>query len=331
MASNLRAADSAVRAIIMRSMTFAMALLLASASLLVRAQDDDPGDIAGQWNIVDTQGAQERGYGLLPGDWAGVPLSAAGFAREYAYSSGLISVPSRFCRPHLSPWELAAGIPGLNFWPVLGPGSRIVAWAQGSGFINPPMMIWMNGMPPPSKYADHVANGFTVGHWKGNMLIAYTTHLKVAELRREIAESSDEATVTSTFIPHGDLMTGVYILRDPAYLTQPYIYSMPYVRSSREPAAFGLTTPTCLPIEVGVPAGAVPFYLPGKSLVVGEMMKFYHIPRSASNGGADTMYPAFRDKLQDQYLKLYHTFPSAKNCKDFCSTPADILGAATPR
>jgi len=329
MASNLQAAYCAVRELIARGMTCAMALVLASAALPVRAQD--PGAISGQWVAVDTQAAQERGYGLLPGDWAGVPLSAAGHAREYLYSSSLISVPSRFCRPHLSPWELAAGIAGLNFWPVVGAGSRIVAWAQGSGFINPPMMIWMNGMPQPSKYADHPAIGFTVGHWQGDMLIAHTTHLKVAAIRREIAYASDQATMTSTFIPHGSLMTGVYILQDPAYLTQPYIFSMLYVRSSSEPQAIGFRAPTCLPIDVGIPADAVPFYLPSKSLVVGTMMKFYHIPEFASAGGADTMYPAFRDRIKDQYLKTYHTFPSAKNCKNFCSTPADLLGASATR
>jgi len=329
MASNLQAAYSALRGLIVRGTAFAMALVLASASMPVDAQN--PAGISGQWVGVDTQATQERGYGLLPGDWAGVPLSTAGRAREYLYSSSLISVPSRFCRPHLSPWELAAGIAGLNFWPVIGADSRIVAWAQGSAFVNPPMMIWMNGMPQPSEYADHPANGFTVGHWQGDMLIAYTTHLKVAAIRRENAYASDQATITSTFIPHGSLMTAVYILRDPAYLTQPYIFSMLYVRSSSEPQAIGLRTPTCLPIDVGIPADAVPFYLPGKSLVVGTMMKFYHIPDSASEGGADTMYPAFRDRIRDQYLKTYHTFPSAKNCKYFCSTPADSLGASTTR
>jgi len=33
-----------------------------------------------------------------------------------------------------------------------------------------------------------------------------------------------------------------------------------------------------------------------------EMMKLYNIPREAALGGAETMYPAFRDKLKEKFM-----------------------------
>jgi hypothetical protein len=47
------------------------------------------------------------------------------------------------------------------------------------------------------------------------------------------------------------------------------------------------------------------------------MMQLFHVPEYASEGGAETMYPAFRDKLKAQYLKLYPTFP--KKCTQYCT------------
>ena len=32
-----------------------------------------------------------------------------------------------------------------------------------------------------------------------------------------------------------------------------------------------------------------------------KMMKLYHIPQEAALGGAETTYPAFRDKIKDNF------------------------------
>ena len=59
--------------------------------------------------------------------------------------------------------------------------------------------------------------------------------------------------------------------------------------------------PPCIPGDEGVPEGTVPHYLPGKNPLLDEMMKLYNIPREATLGGAETMYPAFRDKLKEKF------------------------------
>jgi len=57
----------------------------------------------------------------------------------------------------------------------------------------------------------------------------------------------------------------------------------------------------CIPGFEGVAVGTVPHYLPEKNPLLGEVMKLYHIPQDAALGGAETMYPAFREKIKDKF------------------------------
>ena len=93
------------------------------------------------------------------------------------------------------------------------------------------------------------------------------------------------------FIPHGELLTAVYIMYDPIYLTQPFVYSYLYTRSVARPVAAAY--PPCIVNYEGVPEGDVPFYMPGKNSLTDQMMQIYHIPVYASQGGADTRGPRF--------------------------------------
>ena len=40
---------------------------------------------------------------------------------------------------------------------------------------------------------------------------------------------------------------------------------------------------------------------PGRIPYTGEMTKYYGIPEEAEMGGAQTMYPEFRDKIKDKF------------------------------
>ena len=61
-------------------------------------------------------------------------------------------------------------------------------------------------------------------------------------------------------------------------------------------------------------SGTVPHYLPGKNPFIDEMTRIYNIPREAAMGGAETMYPEFRDKIKEKF-----TPPAA--CKRNCGAP----------
>ena len=83
--------------------------------------------------------------------------------------------------------------------------------------------IFMDGRPRPPDFAAHTWQGFSLGRWEGPVLVVETDHLKAGWIRRNGVLLSDRARMTERFIRHGDLLTHVYIIEDPVYLTEPLI------------------------------------------------------------------------------------------------------------
>lgn len=273
--------------------TVGLAMFLC-ASFQARAEID----LSGSWSSINDEDAMERGAGPNPADWAGLPFNDAGRAKALSFSQSIISMPERICW-FQTQWHIAAGPFSLRIWaqpdPITG---KPIAWVIGAWETRAPMTIWMDGRPHPSKNAPHGQTGFTTGVWNGDELIATTTHLKTGYMRRNGAPSSDQATITTHFLRHGDLMTLALFIEDPVYLTEPYIITRSY-RLSASPVSIG--GPPCIVGDEGVESGEVPHYLPGKNPFVDEMNKIYHIPAEAAMGGAQTMYPEFRDKIKDKF------------------------------
>ena len=268
-------------------------------------------DLSGSWTAKNHEDAMERGAGPNPDDWAGLPFNDAGRAKALSFSQSTISMPERICW-FQTQWHIAAGPFSLNIRsendPITG---KIVAWVLGGWETRAPMTIWMDGRPHPSKNAPHDQTGFTTGTWNGDTLTAYTTHIMTGDMRRNGAASSDQATITTTFMRHGDMMTLALVMEDPVYLTEPYILTRSYMLT---PAPVAVSGPPCVVGYEGVESGRVPHYLPGKNPFVEEMMRLYNIPKEASLGGAETMYPAFRDKIKDKFV-----IPA--KCKINCGAP----------
>ncbi len=314
--TRLRAMSSAMRGMTVRAMTCAIALMFTSVALLVRPQVvvAQESDLSGSWVSPATNNVLEVYEGPFTDDWTGMPLSAAGRALAQSWSAGMLAEPERTCQLY-GQWKYMTFPFEVRIWPLVGGSNdRIVAWELQKAEDEGGMTIWMDGRSPPSKYLDYPRSAFTTGHWKGGTLVAETTHMKMAPARNNGGYYSDRATLTSTFIPHGDSLVMVFILNDPIYFTQPYVYSRVWTRAAR-PA--NTQWPPCIVNYEGVAEGDVPFYLPGKNPLLDQMMQLFHVPEYASEGGADTMYPAFRDKLKAQYLKLYPTFP--KKCTQYCT------------
>jgi hypothetical protein len=53
--------------------------------------------------------------------------------------------------------------------------------------------------------------------------------------------------------------------------------------------------------EVDRPAGLVPHHLPGTNTFVSEFAKKYGVPSEAARGGAETMYPEYRLKINQSH------------------------------
>ena len=314
----------------MRVMTFGIGLTLASAALCAQAQivvSPEVADLSGSWISPSTNDVLERDEGPFTSDWVGMPLNAAGQALAESYAAGMLAEPERVCQLY-GQWHMANSVFNLRIWPMEGgPTGQILAWKVQPTEDNGGLTIWMDGRAQPSKYAEQSRGAFTTGHWKGDMLIAYTTHMKMAPARDNGAFYSDRATMTSTFIPHGDnMLTVVYILHDPVYFTQPYIYSREYNRSVARPV--NTNFPPCIVNYEGVAEGVVPFYQPASNPLIDQPMQVFHIPVYASEGGAATMYPEFRNRVRADYLKRYPSFPN--KCTQYCNNSL-FQGLIPPR
>jgi hypothetical protein len=184
-------------------------------------------DLSGSWSSKNHEDALERGWGPHPADWTGIPFNDSGRARALSYSQSTISMPERICWFNTQ-WSIAGAMFSIKIWnenePLTG---KIVAWVIGGWESRAAMTIWMDGRPHPSKNAPHDHTGFTTGSWNGDVLTAYTTHIKSGNIRRNGALNSDEATITMTFIRHDDMLTLAAVMEDPVYLSEPFIVTRP--------------------------------------------------------------------------------------------------------
>jgi hypothetical protein len=273
-------------------------------------------DLSGSWASKNHEDALERGAGPNPVDFTGIPFNESGRAKALSYSQSQLSMPERICAFY-SQWHMMVGTFGVKIWNVpdtLKGGT--VAWVVGEWEDRAAMTIWMDGRPHPSKNAPHSQVGFTTGTWDGDVLTAYTTHMLTGYLRRNGVMTSDQATMTTHFIRHGDMLTLASYIEDPIYLTEPYYITRTFVNTTNPMSIGG---PPCIIGDEGVEVGRVPHYLPGKNPFLDEMNKLYHIPAEAALGGAETMYPAFREKIKDKF-----TIPP--KCTRNCGAPPPPAG-----
>ena len=264
-------------------------------------------DLSGSWAARNYEDALERGPGPYAVDYTGLPLTPEGRTKALAYSESQLSMIERQC----AGWPqfyLAMGPFGMKIWNETDPVSgETIAWTIGAWEDRAPMTIWMDGRPRPSSSALHSRSGFTTGTWEGETLVAYTTHMKAGAIRRNGAPSSDEATMTTRFIRHGDVLTLLVVVEDPIYLSEPYMVSKNFQLDGNPISPVG---PPCVAGFEGA-SGVTPHYLPGQNPSVGELTTLYGIPREAILGGAATLYPEYRKKLKVSFVRPEHC---VRNC-----------------
>jgi hypothetical protein len=189
-------------------------------------------DLSGSWQSKNHEDALERGAGPNPGDFTGVPFNDSGRAKALAYSQSELSMPERICAFY-SQWHLMIGTFGMKIWnetdPVTG---KTAAWLIGAWEDRAEMKIWMDGRPHTSANAPHSQAGFTTGVWEGDTLTATTTHMLTGYLRRNGVMTSDQATMITHFIRHGDMLTVASQLDDPIYLSEPYYITRTFVNTT---------------------------------------------------------------------------------------------------
>jgi hypothetical protein len=102
-------------------------------------------------------------------------------------------------------------------------------------------------------------------------------------------------------------------IEDPVYLSTPLVLTRTFVL---EPGAIAARTvgQPCIKGDEGVPEDAVPHFLPGQNPFMLETVKQYGIPLETVLGGPDTMYPEYRKKLKDKYVR-------PEKCPRVCGGP----------
>ena len=246
-------------------------------------------DLTGEWS--------PRIYndGRDVGDYTGIPLNEAGQLRAESWHPDQTDLPENLCRPH--PFDIGLRVAPSQLYvsnELDNATQQIVAYhfhAYWSDF-----RVWMDARPHPPEYAAHTWSGFSTGKWEGGTLVFTTDHLKEGYLTRTGVTISEKATVTTRVTRYGNVLTMVFIINDPAYLTEPYIRESSWAYDPQQ-----MIPPfPCEPSPEGtiLPAGSVPSFLPGKNDMLSDFAKEYGIPPEAALGGAETTRPEYIEKMK---------------------------------
>lgn len=252
----------------------------------------------GEWSPLYHEDQPERIPGPELVDYLGLPINDAARQRAESWDASRLTLPEEQCRVHVSPY-IYRGPLDLRIWQEKDPETqRVIAIKNYISTWSQFRTIWMDGRPHPPAYAPHTWMGFSTGKWDGDVLTVYTTHIKTGWVRRNGLVMSDQATMTEHFIRHGDLLTHVMILHDPAYLTEPLIKSEDFQMNLHASDASWVYH--CRPAEEisGRPTTEIPAYLPGENPFLREFADKHKVPENAALGGPETMFPEYRGNMK---------------------------------
>ena len=232
----------------------------------LRLDPGEPGmDLAGYWNNVFHQDAGLGTGGGMLVDYGGIPLNEAG--RLYALrwdASHMTGAPAAVRR-------LCDSVSSTTRRRTTGSGKSAIRTRRNSSrsrctrrrASRRARSGWTDGRTHRPGHRTR-GPGFATGTWKNNILTAHTTHLKRAWQRVNGVPQSDGATVTEYFIRHGDRLVYTSIVNDPVYLAEPWVRSLDFVKTAKDPGAWLYQCDDAEQI-VGRNDDVVPFYLWGQN------------------------------------------------------------------
>ncbi|MGP0074496.1 MAG: hypothetical protein ACLPWF_21480 [Bryobacteraceae bacterium] len=251
-------------------------------------------DLSGAWSPAPHE--ENIGNPAIA-DFLGVPITDAARAVGLAWNPSRVTVPEHQCQVHVAPYLLGGPL-NLRIWEERDNQSqKLLDIRMYISTYEQNRIIWMDDRPHPPEAAAHTWMGFSTGKWEGNTLTVYTTHMKAGYLRRNGLPESDQATLIEHFMRHGDFLVHVSEVTDPPTLTEPFVRSQIFRRTSEEGQNWLYPCESVVEIA-NQPRGAVPNFLPGQNPFVTEFAKKHGIPVEATLGGAETMYPEFQKKMK---------------------------------
>ncbi len=142
--------------------------------------------------------------------------------------------------------------------------------------------------------------GFSTGRWQGDRLVVETTHIKNGWHRRNGVPMSDRATMTEYLVPHEDTFTHIAVIRDPVYLTEPWVKTQHFEIMRRALPANAWLWPCTVVEEVDRDPNEVPHYLPGKNPYMADYRAEVHLDVPGVGGGAATLLPEFARRVANE-------------------------------
>ncbi len=285
-----------------------------AAALLLSAPAFAQIDFSGSWAPLYHEDLPDRIPGPELGDYLGLPLNDAARLRADSYDADRISVvPEYQCRPHSADYSMR-GLANMRVDVIRDPVTqRVMAFHTRINFQEMERTIWLDGRPHPSEYAPHTWQGFSTGTWDDNMLNIYTTHLKESYLKRNGVPRSDKATFTEHWVRHGNYLTVATVVTDPVFMTEPLVRTQTWVLDPAQVIARDICETVA---ETPKAADYVPNHLPGTNPFLHEVADWYGLPYDATRGGAETLYPEYRKKMD----KPEHP---RDRCERYCSCGAE--------
>jgi len=279
--------------------------------------------LSGEWRSIRHEDLPDRGPGVGLGDYTGIPLSDA--ARQFAESwdAARLSMPQQQCRVHVSPY-IYRGPLNLRTWEEKDPRTQeVVAIKHYISTYEQTRTIFLDGRPHPPPYAPHTWMGFSTGRWQGDRLVVETTHIKWGWHRRNGVPQSDQATMTEYFVPHENTFTHVAIIRDPVYLTEPFVKTQHFERNTRALPQSDWLWPCTVVEEVDRDPNDVPHFLPGKNPYISPYRTEVHLDVPGAGGGAATLLPEF--------MTAVAMLATPENRPDAAALPHGHVAQAPPR
>jgi hypothetical protein len=190
-------------------------------------------DLSGEWGRRIHEDQPHRNPGAELGDYTGLPINAAARQKASSWDASILSLPEHMAKPHPAQYFMRGPGPDMRINKITDPVTQtLIAFTLEGIFGRDDRVIWMDGRPHPSEYAEHTWDGFSTGKVEGNKLTVTTTHMKYGVIQRNGVPASAHATMTEHFIRHGDFLTLATIVDDPVYLEEPFIRTSHWVRTS---------------------------------------------------------------------------------------------------
>jgi hypothetical protein len=270
-----------------------------AASLLVAAPAFAQVDLSGEWGALNqvSEDQPHRAPGATLGDYTGLPINDAARLKARSWDASVLSQPERQAQPH--PVQYAyrgGGGPNLRIEKVIDPVTfALIAYKFTGYFGRADRIIWMDGRPHPSEYAEHLWQGFSTGEWVGNALKVTTTHMKMGVIQRNGVPASPYATMVEFWTRHNNHLGQFSWVDDPMYLEEPMVRTTDWLWNPQQHV--GEPVPFDTVDELGDrPLGWVPSWPMGTEQR--DFAKEFGLPFEATQGGKETLYPEYQQKIK---------------------------------